>query len=120
MSFLATSYDPASGQVSTIPTARCIQMRRSVTKSAIMAATRWLVLFIFLPASTIKSPVPIRSVPMTMKSNSFQSTSLVNCIATKGIIKMPVVTTKTLAMSLCCIMLLLFVFIFQNVSGLTI
>ena len=53
-----------------------------------------------LDARTIKSPVPKRSIPITIKSVSSQSTSFVNRIATKGINKIIVVTPKTLTMSL--------------------
>jgi len=79
-------YCPLNG-VPKMPTASSAQMRKRTTRRAIQIVIRYLILFIFLNAISHIRPVPKSRTPATTKSNRFQSTSSVNCIAINGMSK---------------------------------
>ena len=77
-------YCPLNG-VPKIPTASSAQIRSRSTRRAKQIAIRYLILFIFLIASSHIRPVPSNRAPAIIKSNKDQFTSSVNCIAINGI-----------------------------------
>ena len=67
-----------------MPTASSAQMRKSVAKMATHRAIRYSIFFTFLNTSSLTRPVLSSRMLITRKSKGDQFTSLVNCIARKG------------------------------------
>jgi hypothetical protein len=67
-----------------MPTASSAQISRRRTRRTAQAAIRYLGVLIFLMASSHIMPVPSNRTPAATKSNKFQFTSSVNCIAING------------------------------------
>lgn len=100
--FQFTIYFPLSS-VSIIPTANSAQMSRSRTKRATQTATRYLIFFIFLIASSHNRPVPSNRPPATTKSIRVQFTSSVICIAIIGMSNNIAVMSRIIISLLFCI-----------------
>jgi len=101
--FVFSIYCPLSG-VPKIPTASSAQMRRRATRRATQIAIRYLILFIFLIASSHIRPVPSSRAPATIKSNRVQFTSSVNCIAINGMSnRIAEVSTMMISLLFCII-----------------
>lgn len=93
-----TVYDPANG-VRKMPTASSNQIRRNAARITTMIAIRYPVLFTFLIINSHRRPVPSSKTPATTKSESFQFTSSVNCIAINGMSNRNI-TVSTMPISL--------------------
>ncbi len=82
-----------------MPTASSNQIRRNAARITTMIAIRYPVLFTFLIINSHRRPVPSSRTPATTKSESFQFTSSVNCIAINGMSNRNI-TVSTMPISL--------------------
>ena len=82
-----------------MPTASSAHMRRRIARRATQTAIRYLIFFTFLITISHIRPVPSNSAPATTKSERFQFTSSVNCMAINGMSNI-IIEEKTIIRSL--------------------
>ena len=84
-------YEPAKG-LPKIPTANSAQVKNKRARITPQAISLLCTDLNFLSATSMARPVISNKAPIIIKSLASQSTSLVNCIAIKGIIRIPTIT----------------------------
>ena len=99
-----TFYCPPNG-VQKIQNANSVQMRMRTVKKAKQIAIRYLVTLTFLMTNSHIRPVPINKAPATTKSETFQFTSFVNCIAINEI-NNRIIVVKIISISLLFFMII--------------
>lgn len=91
-------YFPANG-VPKIPTASSVQTKRNIIKRAAQIMNLCILFLTFLITNSSDSAIPSNKAPAITKSDSFQFTSAVNCIAISGISNR-ITTDRTITISL--------------------
>lgn len=77
-----------------MPTESSAQTNNKSRTISMTSGIRYAALLIFLATNTILNPVPKSKIPATRKSAIDQFTSLVNCIAIRGINSSNIVIPK--------------------------
>ena len=92
-----------------MPTASSAQKSKRASRIAKHKTIRCLGFFTFLITSSHRRPVPSSKTPAAIKSNTFQFTSFVNCIAIIGMSNRSATVSKMMLSLLFCIIINVFI-----------